>query len=267
MDNEMTTITSPTPLYHRIYVVLRERLVSGYYPAGGLLPSEAELQESFDVSRITIRKAMEMLVHEGLINRKRGSGTYAVERKNTSNFAKSYVTDVYDLLGYLNAVGLGTSLRVISSEVKEAPARICKLLDHPLQEPLHCTMRARNLDGQPYSLSLAYLLPERGKGIDKAMLATASMIDLVQSNGAVVHSVEQVLTATLADETVARHLHTPIGAPVMRVTRVFWDQDNQPFYVAEIFYRSDRYEYRVLLQRGKDETFEIGSPNKSTMQS
>ncbi|WP_173934617.1 GntR family transcriptional regulator [Chelativorans sp. Marseille-P2723] len=253
----MAAISSPTPLYHRIYVVLRERLVSGYYPAGSLLPSEAELQESFEVSRITIRKAMELLVHEGLIERKRGSGTYAVERRTTSDFAKSYVSDVHDLLSYLSAVGLGTSLRVISSEMKEAPARICKLMDCAPQDELHCTMRVRNLDGQPYSLSLAYLLPEIGKNIDREGLATTAMIDLVQRNGAVVNSVEQVLTATLADETIARHLQTPVGAPVMRVTRVFCGPDKRPFYIAEIFYRSDRYEYRVLLQRNHDKTFQI----------
>lgn len=254
----MPDTVSPTPLYHRIYVVLRERLVGGIYPGGSRLPSEAELQESFNASRVTVRKAMEMLEHEGLIRRRRGKGTYAVERTTSSSFARTHVFDVRELLNYLSAVGLATSLRLISSEMTLAPARICKMLGTPPQQSLHCTIRVRHLDGEPYSWSLAWLLPEIGRDIDRSLLSTTSLIDIIQQRGHAIHHVEQILTATLADDELSRHLHIPVGAPVMRVTRVFCGADRRPFYVAEIYYRADRYEYRVMLSRDHSrEPFEI----------
>jgi GntR family transcriptional regulator len=80
----MSEVSSPTPLYHRIYSVLRERVVNGYYPAGIAMPSEAELATSFNVSRITIRKAMEMLTAESLVTRTRGRGHSCPNKQATT---------------------------------------------------------------------------------------------------------------------------------------------------------------------------------------
>jgi GntR family transcriptional regulator len=113
------------------------------------------------------------------------------------------------------------------------------------------SVRVRELDKRPYSLSMAYLLPDIGAGLTRQDLATTNMIDLVHREGAVV---EQVLTATLADEYAAQFLQVPIGAPLMRVNRFFFNNRMVAFYAAEILYCADRYEYRVSLkcEQGKD---------------
>ena len=72
----MGQLNSPTPLYHRIYSVLRGRIVNRYYPIDTTMPSEAQIANCFDVSRITIPKAMEMLSVEGLVTRMRGRGMF-----------------------------------------------------------------------------------------------------------------------------------------------------------------------------------------------
>ena len=87
----MTKAISPTPLYHRVYAVMRERIVNGYYPDNVPVPSEAELSGSFGVSRITIRKAMEMLSAEGLITRMRGRGTFVTDRAQKSALNRAVV--------------------------------------------------------------------------------------------------------------------------------------------------------------------------------
>ena len=249
----MTEIASPTPLYHRIYSVLRERIVNGYYPPDVPMPSEAELAESFAVSRITTRKAMEMLQAEALVVRTRGRGTFVKETAR-SPITRPVVSDVTGLLNYLNAIGRSTRLKVISLDRGEAPPRICAQMQVSPQFELVRAVRVRELDRIPYSLSTAYLLPEIGGAFRKQDLATTTMIDLVQKAGATVEQVEQVLTATLADETAALHLEVPVGAPLMRVNRLFFNTGMVPFYAAEILYRADRYEYRLTLRReqGKD---------------
>ena len=85
----MVRSTSPTPLYHRIYAVMRERIVKDYYRSDVAIPSEAELAESFSVSRITIRKAMEMLTTEGLVTRTRGKGTFINVRTKANNLNRA----------------------------------------------------------------------------------------------------------------------------------------------------------------------------------
>ena len=250
----MSEKSSPTPLYHRIYSVLRERIVNGYYPAGIAMPSEAELSVSFSVSRITIRKAMEMLTAEMLVTRTRGRGTFVREQARENNLNRAVVSDVQGLLNYLNAIGQSTKLKVISLNKGLAPPRISAQLRVPPTTELVCAVRVRELQRMPYSLSMAYLLPDVGGNINRQDLASTPMIDLVQRNGAVVEQVEQTMTATLADEVAATYLSVPVGAPLMRVTRIFFNEDVTPFYAAEILYRADRYEYRISLRRepGKD---------------
>lgn len=255
----MVEINSPTPLYHRIYAVMRERIVKGYYRSDVPVPSEAELAESFSVSRITIRKAMEMLTTEGLVTRTRGRGTYINERAKDNALNRAVVSNINGLFSYLNAVGQSTQLKVISLDVGEAPPRICAQMGVPPNAELVRAVRVRLLDRTPYSLSIAYLLPEIGGALRRQDLAKTSMIDLVQRAGAVVEQVEQVLTATLADDYAARHLGIPIGAPLMLVNRLFFNAELKPFYAAEIFYCADRYEYRVSLKREDGKDFSLGN--------
>ena len=251
---DMSDTNSPTPLYHRVYAVMRERIVNDYYPGDLPVPSEAELAETFSVSRITIRKAMEMLRTEGLVTRTRGRGTFVTARAQENKLHRAVVSNINSLLSYLNAVGKSTRLKVVSLDRGEAPPRICAQLGVSPTTELVRSVRVRELERKPYSLSMAYLLPEVGGGLTRKDLATTNMIDLVHQAGAVVEHVEQILTATIADEHAAQHLEIPIGAPLMRVNRLFFNDRMVPFYAAEILYRADRYEYRVSLKReqGKD---------------
>ena len=250
----MIAMSSPTPLYHRIYAVMRERIVNDYYPLDVPVPSEAELAESFTTSRITVRKAMEMLADEGLVTRTRGRGTFVTDHAQKSRFNRAVVSNINGLFSYLNAVGKGTRLKVVSLDRGEAPPRICAQMGVAPTADLIRSARVRELDGKPYSLSMAYILPAFGAGLTRKDLATTNMIDLVQREGTTVEQVEQTLTATLADEYAAQHLKVPIGAALMRVNRLFFNAEMVPFYAAEILYCADRYEYRVSLKReqGKD---------------
>ncbi|MGB3500838.1 MAG: GntR family transcriptional regulator [Mesorhizobium sp.] len=255
----MVEAHSPTPLYHRIYAVLRERIVKGYYPVDRPIPSEAELAENFSVSRITIRKAMEMLTAERLVTRTRGRGTFVTERTKADELNRPVVTNINSLFSYLNNIGKSTRLKVVSLDLGEAPPRICAQMGVPPATELVRSVRVRLLDKRPYSLSIAYLMPEVGGRLKRQDLANTSMIDLVKATGASVEQVEQVMTATLADDYAAKHLEIPVGAPLMMVNRVFFNAEFKPFYVAEIFYCADRYEYRVSLKREDGKDFSLGS--------
>ncbi|MDO5620360.1 MAG: GntR family transcriptional regulator [Paracoccus sp. (in: a-proteobacteria)] len=206
----------PTPLYHRIYAVMRERIINGYYPLDQPVPTEAELSESFAVSRITARKAMEMLATEGLVTRTRGKGTFVTDRAEKSRLNRAVVANINGLFSYLNTVDQSTRLKVISLDRGEAPPRICAQMGVSPTAELVRSVRIRALGRRPYSLSMAYLLPEVGAGLRRQDLASTAMIDLVQRERVVVEQAEQVLTATLADDRAAQLLKVPVDAPLMR---------------------------------------------------
>ena len=251
----MSKANSPTALYYRVYTVMRERIVNGYYAENIPVPSEADLATSFGVSRITIRKAMEMLAAEGLITRMRGRGTFIAEGAQKSELNRAVVSNINGLFSYLNRVGQSTRLKVVNLDRGQAPTRICVQMGIAPTTELVRSVRVRVLDKRPYSLSMAYLLPEVGQRLTREDLATTNMIDLVQREGAVVEQVEQVLTATLADEYAAELLQVPIGASLMRMNRFFYNDQMVAFYAAEILYCADRYEYRVSLKREQGKEF------------
>lgn len=155
----MNKLASPTPLYHRIYTVLRERIINGYYPADLPVPSEAELAQSFGVSRITIRKAMKILSDEGLVTRARGRGTFVTDHSQQHRLNRAVVSNINGLFNYLNTVGLSTTLRVISIDKSEAPPRIAVLMGIAPDAQIVRSVRVRDLDGRPYSgLSQIFLV-------------------------------------------------------------------------------------------------------------
>lgn len=80
MPDYRTDPDNPLPLYIQLYISLRERIVSGEFPPGSLLPPEMTLIEDYAVSRITVTKAMQKLEQEGLIKRQRGRGTFVLEK-------------------------------------------------------------------------------------------------------------------------------------------------------------------------------------------
>lgn len=200
-----------------------------------------------------------MLTKERLVTRTRGRGTFISDRSRENRLNRAVVSNINGLFSYLNTVGESTRLKVISLDKGEAPPRICASMNISPQAELVRSVRVRALDGRPYSLSIAYLLPEVGGSLKREDLATTNMIDLVQQSGAVVEKVEQTLTATLADDYAAKHLKIPVGAPLMLVTRLFFDAQGKAFYAAEIFYCADRYEYRVSLTREDGKDFALGS--------
>ena len=89
----------------------------------------ALLMQAFEVSRITIRKAMEILAAEGLVTRMRGRGTFVTDRAQRTQLNRTVVSNVNGLFSYLNAVGESTRLRVISLDRGEAPPRIARLME------------------------------------------------------------------------------------------------------------------------------------------
>lgn len=255
---------SPMPLYHRLYVLLRDGIASGTHPAGSVLPSEIELKETFGVSRITAKRALDELATEGLVERVRGRGTTVTGQAAALVGARPITASIDGLLESLNAIGRKTSVEVIEFAYVPPPdfARIPLALEPGAL--VQRAVRVRSLDGGPLSQSTTYV-PERiGRAYAAKDLKQTPLIDLLERAGLVVGTADQSITATLADSLTASRLKVGVGAPLLLMKRCVKDVNGKPVQYIEILYRPDRFEYRMSLTR--DQTaghgrFETSKPS------
>lgn len=240
---------SPMPLYHRLYVILRDRIASGTYAEGSVLPSEFELTAAFHVSRITAKRALDELATEGLVERVRGRGTTVTDRAASLLGARPITASIDGLLENLNAIGRETSVEVIEFGYVPAPDFVRARLELELNARAQRAVRVRSLDGDPLSQSTTYV-PERiGRAYGAKDLASTPIIDLIERAGVVVGTAEQSISATLADSLVASRLKVGVGAPLLLMKRCVRDTSGKPAQYIEILYRPDRFEYRMSLTR------------------
>jgi len=239
-----------TPLYHQIYLILRQKIVDGIYPFDGRLPGEQDLVEIYGVSRITAKRALDELAAEGLVVRERGRGTRVRYRAPAAPLRSS----VEGLLENLLAMGLETEVKLVEFDYVAASEPVAVALECGPGELVQRALRVRMIDGQPFSHLTTYVPEDIGRQFDAADLSETALLALLERSGVEVSSATQTITATLADASAATHLEVDIGAALLMVSRIVRDQSGRPIEFITALYRPDRYQYRMILSRvhGKD---------------
>lgn len=237
--------TSPIPLYHRVYAVLRQRVVDGVYPTGAQLPPEDELVAEFGVSRSTVRQAVGELVSGGLVSRRQGRGTFVLDSAREV-MGQVFSGSLGDLLGEVRR----TTIRDVTLEHGVTiPARIADQLS--LAEPTGTIVRRTRLrDDVAFCYTVNYLGSEVGRKLTKKGLGSKSLMDLLEHEGHRIESAHQTIRAQLADVSVSEALAIPLGAAVLFVERLNAGRGEQPIEFVQSWYRGDLYEYHATLARG-----------------
>jgi GntR family transcriptional regulator len=244
----------PTPLYHQIYLVLREQIRSGAIAPNTLLPGEQQLAKMFNVSRITVKRALNELAADGLLNRHRGRGTIV-----TDAAAIPVVRGSFDnLLESLRIMGLETEIEVLDVANVQAAPNIAELLEVEPGTRLQRAVRLRKLQGEPFSHLITHIPGDIADRYPVKDLATTSMLTLLERSGAAVFDAEQWITAVGAEPLVASALGISVGAPLLKVERVMRDVDGRPVQLIHSHYRSDRFQYHVKTHRRKPPGFAKG---------
>lgn len=235
----------PTPLYHQIYLILRDKIASGVYRRDDRLPGEQELVEMFGVSRITARRALDELAAEGLVVRDRGRGT-RVRREPSLPQVRS---SVEGLLENLLAMGLETRVRLLAFDYVAPPPDVARAMGLERGEAMLRAVRVRLLEDGPFSHLTTYVPRAIGDGISREDLASTPLLALLERAGVVVSRADQAITATLADAETAPLLEVEVGSPLLKIVRVVFDQAGRPVEHITGLYRPDRYQYRMSLDR------------------
>ena len=233
------------PLYHQVYTILREQLMEGRFTPDKALPGELDLAEKFQVSRVTMRRALDELVREGLISRARGRGSFARVQPGGGPLSG----DASGLLDNLVSMGLKTRVTVVSMDNVAAPDDVAAHLGVAAGAPVLKAVRIRSVDAGPIALLTTFVPEALARTFTSKALGQKPMLTLIEEAGIAVARAEQAMSARLADATSAPLLEVGFGAPLIAVTRVVYDAKGRPVQLLRGLYRPDRYEYRMTLTR------------------
>jgi GntR family transcriptional regulator len=229
----------------RAYLLLRERIVSGELAPGARLPGEPALAAEHGVSRMTIRRALDTLAGEGLIDRRPGSGTFV----RAVAAVAPITADLSNVLTHLVQMGRQTGVRLLSFAYGVPPDPVAGALRLGPGERTQRSVRVRLIDGAPFSYLTTHV-PERiGLTYSEADLAATPLLTLLERSGTVVAQASQTIGATLAGPEVAEALGVEIGAPLLSMTRVVSDRSGGGVEHLHALYRPDRYSFQMDLVR------------------
>ncbi|GAA4831176.1 GntR family transcriptional regulator [Kitasatospora terrestris] len=207
------------------------------------LPSERELMTRYDVSRVTVRRAVERLGQEGRIYRVQGSGTFVADRETISK--SLHLTSFSEDIRARRMTPAGRMLLM-----ERVPADVVNARDLFVEPgtPLIHLERLRTADGEPMCLENVWLpetllpgLLDRGE--------PASLYDELERAGAAPDSAQQTVRATLVDATQATLLNVPPQFPALCVERVTRDARGRAVERAVSLYRADRYDFTFTITR------------------
>jgi GntR family transcriptional regulator, N-acetylglucosamine utilization regulator len=239
-------VSAPVPYYLQISESMRARIVSGEWPWGSQIPTETELCAVYDVSRITIRQALALLVRDGLLVRGRGKGTFVREPRLTAapRTVSSFSTELREL-------GMKPGAHILDSKTVAADPEIAAEMGVDVGAELISVRRLRTADDRPIGIQETLLDASRFESLLKVLGESASLYEVLKDYyGVVATGAVEVFKATAVGRADAKLLDCKVGQPAFEVTRLTFDE-NGIFERTSSVLHGERYQIRIALQNAR----------------
>jgi GntR family transcriptional regulator len=224
-----------TPAYKKIQNVIRKRIEGGHLKIGDSVDSERELARIHRVSLMTARHALAGLEREGVVERRRGSGTFVAPPKIHFNKLMSYTE-------HMSSRGLSPRSRVLAAKVIEHQAEIAARLGLPATSSLVKIDRLRLTGEEPFALETVYLPVPDFEELVSAPLGKSSLFATLQHDyGVELAYADEEVDATAADAHNADLLAVPRAAPLLRIRQVIYSTTGKAVIYGVGYYRSERH--------------------------
>ncbi len=235
-DEAQVQRSAAMPLYHQIFLALRDDIVSGTLAFGALVPTEFEISERYGVSRITARRAMQELSDEGFVERRRRIGTRVIYRK-----AEARGEDPGRTIDSLIAFGRETDVTVVEfGTVPATPEAAAALGLEPGTEVLRA-LRMRFHKTVPLGLIESLVPMSAAAFVTEAKLREKPLLQILREAGEPITAGQQLISAVGAGPFIAAQLQLEPRAPVLRVERILNTVGDKPLGRTIAHYRGDRY--------------------------
>ena len=238
-------LDSPLPLYAQVESILAAAIADGTYPAGSRFPKEEDLIEHYSVSRTTIRQAVQNLIRRGLVEIRRGKGTFVLQPKISQE-----LTQLSGFVEDMQSLGRRATARLIDKQIVPASANVAAQLTITAGTLVVCIQRVRLADGAPLSFDETYLPRELGDRIIENDLETEPIFSLLEEKyHTPLVEAEYRLEAISADATVARALGVSTGSPIFLIERTSYTTGHHPVDYEKLYYRGDQVRFVTRLAR------------------
>ncbi|MEF2073909.1 GntR family transcriptional regulator [Consotaella aegiceratis] len=227
----------PTPLYVQMANALRSFIQEGNLQPGTALPPERDMAEFTALSRVTIRKAIELLVHEGLLRQRRGSGTYVEAPIARIEQPLAGLTSfTQDMVSY----GRKPSIHWLAKDYGDASPHEAAVLALASGDQVIRLHRIRLADGLPMAVELAVVPARCLPSLDTL---GDSLYQAFEKSGIVPVTARQLMRACLLPEREAALLQAAAGEPALYMERITHDQAGTVIEFTCSHYRGDRFDF------------------------
>jgi GntR family transcriptional regulator len=229
------------PTYKRIQNVIRRRIDAGRLKPGDVVDSERELAKQYKVSLMTARHALADLAREGIVERRRGAGTFVAPPKIHFNKLMSYTEQ-------MASRGLIAESKIVSSGVLDDEPDIAARLS--LSAASHLTMieRVRKAGDEPFALESCYLSAQEFPGLVATSLERGSLFSTLENRYGIEFAyADEEIDATAADLKTAELLAVPRGSPLLRMRQLIYTNKGKAIIYVLGLYRSGRH--TLLIRR------------------
>jgi GntR family transcriptional regulator len=236
---------SHVPLHAQVEQAVLKSMADGVLPAGARLPAEDRLVERFGVSRTTIRTAIQSLLARGLVEIRRGKGTFVTQPTITQE-----LTELTGFVEDMRAIGREPSALVLDRRVVAASETVARQLILRRGAAVARIQRVRLADGTPLSFDETYLPLELGEKIMAEDLENQPIFSLLEQKYATpLLEAEYRLAAVASHGTVARALGIDAGSPIFLIERTTFSNNHRPVDYERLYYRGDHIRFVTRLTR------------------
>ena len=229
---------SSSPLYHQLMQRISADIEKGTYPVGSRIPPEHELEQLYQVSRVTVRRALAELTSEGLLERKQGKGTFVSAPRTRQN-----LKSLHSFHDSCKLNGARPSTDVVYVKETAAKPADAEELSLPKGGRVLEILRVRRADGVPvvlernrFSMAYAWLQDQDLKG---------SLYGLLREYGVEPKLALHDVSLCYATEEEADLLETEAGTPLIRLHEVIYDQRGRPLHTSVQLVRGERFVFRI----------------------
>ncbi|GEK90569.1 GntR family transcriptional regulator [Alkalibacterium kapii] len=200
--------------YEEIYTDIKNKIVSGEYTATEQLPFEKDLCDAYNTSKMTVKRALDLLVDEGLIIKRRGSGTFV---KDLSQKEIERITQINQLNGFTAAHSKGdnkVTSKVLAFDVRQADETVMDKLNLKPGSFVYNIYRVRYINDKPAALEKAAMPIESVPGLEKKHLENSIYHYVKKELGLNIQSAHRLFTVKKADDEEARYLNVDRNDPI-----------------------------------------------------
>ncbi|ATW02840.1 GntR family transcriptional regulator [Sphingorhabdus sp. YGSMI21] len=241
------TPSKKKPRYLELADELREEVLRGDYPDPGDFPTESVLCKKFDVSRFTVREALRKLMSEGLISRKRGSGTIVQPATARAGALHQPLSNVGEIMQYAR----DTTISFERLPAQEIPVKIAEQIGITPKHKWFVFHGKRLKPGRkrPIAVTVAWINPDLADAVDRIDANGATLFGQIEEYAQVtVSRVTQDIQAIAATKKFAADLGLEEGDPILRILRCFFDENGRLFEISASYHPGERFAYAMHIE-------------------